>query len=324
MERIGEKLRRRREELGFTIEDISKATRYRPDVIKAVEEGRGGVFPAEAYRQAFLRAYAVKLDLDPAEIVREQKSEEERVQEALRGIRVRPRTSPGLRRALIWLAVIVGVAVALLLVYDRVIRVRGLPGAGEASRGAGGMTEPDNLPGGEVEDAAGAAESTGVEERIDAGGGEEDPGSATDEPGDEDVSVDRSESGTSRLPVTAATGYVSSEPAEEPLETDSETSAEERTAPASRTDAPPASGAIDRLVVSVDGYAVRARLLAGDSLLVDRWLRSGFRDTFYSSRPFWADTIITHGDAMLLVLNGERVDLPSTRDNVITDFRISP
>jgi cytoskeletal protein RodZ len=40
MERIGERLRRRREELGFTVDDIARATKYRPEVIKAVEEGR--------------------------------------------------------------------------------------------------------------------------------------------------------------------------------------------------------------------------------------------------------------------------------------------
>ena len=65
MERIGERLRRRREELGLTIEDVSESIRYRPEVIRFIEEGRSSVFPAKAYLSAFLRAYAVILELDP-------------------------------------------------------------------------------------------------------------------------------------------------------------------------------------------------------------------------------------------------------------------
>jgi cytoskeleton protein RodZ len=74
MERIGDRLRKKREELGFTIEDVARVIRFRPETIRAVEEGRVGVFPAEAYLKAFLRAYANTLGLDADEIVREQKS----------------------------------------------------------------------------------------------------------------------------------------------------------------------------------------------------------------------------------------------------------
>jgi hypothetical protein len=80
----------------------------------------------------------------------------------------------------------------------------------------------------------------------------------------------------------------------------------------------------DWLAVSITGYAVRVRLRAGADVLVHDWLRPGYRDTFYSYEPFWADTIVTHGNAISLTLNGEPVRLPRTTGNVITNFRISP
>jgi cytoskeletal protein RodZ len=122
MERIGEKLRKRREELGFTIDDIARATKFRPEMIRAIEDGRTRVFAADAYLKAFLRAYAIKLGLDPAEIIREQKSEEERVQEALSGIRVKPLRREGIPRNIMrWVLVAAAVAVTAG-VYYRVLR----------------------------------------------------------------------------------------------------------------------------------------------------------------------------------------------------------
>lgn len=70
MERVGERLRQRREEIGLTIEDIARATKYRPEIIKQIEEGRTKIFPADAYLKAFIRAYAREVGLDAEEIVR--------------------------------------------------------------------------------------------------------------------------------------------------------------------------------------------------------------------------------------------------------------
>jgi len=119
MERIGERLRRRREELGLTLEDVSESIRYRPQIIRAVEEGRSGVFPAKAYLSAFLRAYAVILELDPKEIVREQKSEEERAFEAIRNIRVKPKRRREFPRKVFYILIPIVLAAALLFVVDR-------------------------------------------------------------------------------------------------------------------------------------------------------------------------------------------------------------
>ena len=342
MERVGEKLRRRREELGFTIDDIARATNYRPDVIQAIEEGRKGVFPAEAYRQALLRAYADKLGLDPAEVVREQKSEEERVQEALKGIRLKPRTGPGRRRTVVWLVVIVVVAVALLTVYDRVIKVRGLREPAEEAGGPRvGAAESTHAGGPDSQAVAVPSDSAGVDSGVgesregqdeapgDRGESEEtgsSEGQTAGETGAGPVTVDSVEE-VETVADDVAVG--SDERTEEPGVVDNvAVESDEQGEEARLTDAqgtePGGPAGRDWLAVSVGGYAVRARLRAGDSILVDRWLRSGFRDTFYSNQPFWADTIITNDNSMLLVLNGERVDLPNARDNVITDFRISP
>jgi cytoskeleton protein RodZ len=290
MERVGEKLRRRREELGFTIDDIARATKYRPDVIKAVEEGRTSVFPAEAYRQAFLRAYADKLGLDPAEVVREQKSEEERVREALKGMRLKPRASLGVRRTLVWLFVVVGVVAAVLILYDRVIKVRmlGEPVIEVESPGIVG------------------AESTDVDTSDYRVGGAPSDSTRIDEEGETENAAAMEAPAGGEEPRGAA---VSADQVEET---------------AAHGEGPVAATGRDWLAVSVRGYAVRVRLRAGDSILVDSWLEPDFSDTFYSFQPFWADTIIADGNAIKLVLNGEAVALPSASGSVITDFRISP
>ena len=379
MERVGEKLRRRREELGFTIEDIARATKYRPEIIKAVEEGRAGVFPAEAYRQAFLRAYAEKLDLDPAEVVREQKSEEERVQEALKGIRLKPRTGRGLRRTLIWPVVIVAVAAALLLLYDRVIKVRMLSepaGEVEGPDAGGAESAPLGIP--DSQSVAQPSDSTGASGVEEAGEGKEaGPGDIEEDTGpSEDEAED---AGLGPVPNDREEPQETDSYLEEPQEPGSHDlgagdtgsarsgfeapASEEMEASLGRNDekAPggEAAGTLDSggqdaqdalkvygleeeepgrpqavsqdrpagpdwLAVRVRGYSVRATLRAGDSILVDCRLEPGFSDTFYSFEPFWADTIVGGGNAILFVLNGEEVPLPDASGSVITDFRISP
>jgi transcriptional regulator with XRE-family HTH domain len=155
MERIGERLKRRREELGFSLADVSRVTNFRPDTIRAVEEGEPGVFPAEAYLKAVLTAYARALGLDAQEIVRGQRSEEERVRDALRGIRLRPRRRLPSRRTFVWVALVVAAVVIGLLVLGRFVSMRsaesagatpleGGPGYGDRpARAAGDMSRVD-------------------------------------------------------------------------------------------------------------------------------------------------------------------------------------
>ena len=114
MERIGEKLRKRREELGFTIDDIARSTNFRPELIRAVEGGRTAAFSADGYLNAFLRAYATKLDLDPREIILEQKSEEERIHDALSGMQIKSRKPVTIPRWLLLALMVAAVAVVCM------------------------------------------------------------------------------------------------------------------------------------------------------------------------------------------------------------------
>jgi cytoskeletal protein RodZ len=185
MERIGERLRRRREELGLTIEDVSESIRYRPEVIRFIEEGRSSVFPAKAYLSAFLRAYAVILELDPQEIVREQKSEEERAFEAIRNIRVKPKRRKKFPRKPLYILVPIVLAVVLLIVVDRFLWERGEdigPAPGELSSRA--VMRPDAAAQDTIAESVGtgeadaAGEDTGGDEQGDPAGEPEDAGAA--------------------------------------------------------------------------------------------------------------------------------------------------
>ncbi len=109
MARLGERLRQRREEVGLTIEDLSRATKFRPEIIKQFEEGRTRIFHAEAYLRAFVRAYAREVGLDEEEVIRLLEQEKARtpiVKKDLEGKR------KGLRSSLTF-AILVGVVVAL-------------------------------------------------------------------------------------------------------------------------------------------------------------------------------------------------------------------
>ncbi len=115
MEIIGEWLRQKREELGLTIDNISEITKYPPEVIRKVEEGRPGVFPAEVYFNVFLKAYGRALGLDPEEVLRARTSEEERASAAIRDLRVK---SPvGHRSHAFVKPIAVGVVIAAVVGY---------------------------------------------------------------------------------------------------------------------------------------------------------------------------------------------------------------
>jgi cytoskeleton protein RodZ len=144
MEAIGERLKRRREELGLTLEQAAEATKSPIEVIVAVEEGRVGIFSAKVYHIAFIRAYARLLKLDADELVRNQKSEEERAQEALRGIRVTPPKTRNLRRTLVMAGAVVALAVVVLVISNRAFQGR----RGEAAKPEGVASPSESAGGG--------------------------------------------------------------------------------------------------------------------------------------------------------------------------------
>lgn len=110
MERVGERLRQRREEIGLTIDDIARATKYRPEIIRQIEEGRTRIFPADAYLKAFIRAYAREVGLDPGEVVRmldQERSTTDLVSEKL---------NKGRKRVRWWFLLVIIAAIGAVLV----------------------------------------------------------------------------------------------------------------------------------------------------------------------------------------------------------------
>ncbi len=69
MESIGEKLRTKREDLGYSLEQIARDTNIAKRYIESLENEDFDVFPGEPYLIGFLRTYSEYLGLTPDEIV---------------------------------------------------------------------------------------------------------------------------------------------------------------------------------------------------------------------------------------------------------------
>ncbi len=72
---VGGDLRLARERLGWTLPSIAAQLRIRLPYLEAIEEGRLGDLPGNAYAVGFLRTYAGAVGLDPDEISRRFKAE---------------------------------------------------------------------------------------------------------------------------------------------------------------------------------------------------------------------------------------------------------
>jgi len=68
---IGKKLKKRREELNYTVEEISGSTKLSKDLINAMENDNYEMFPASIYLINFMRKYGEFLGLDTEEMVHE-------------------------------------------------------------------------------------------------------------------------------------------------------------------------------------------------------------------------------------------------------------
>ena len=69
MESIGEKLRKAREQLGRSVEEIARETNITKRYIVALENEDFDAFPGEPYLVGFLRTYAETLGLSSDEVV---------------------------------------------------------------------------------------------------------------------------------------------------------------------------------------------------------------------------------------------------------------
>ncbi len=68
---VGPLLRRRREALGYTLEDARAATKIRLRYLQALEDERADQLPAPVYTRGFIRSYASFLGLDGASLAAE-------------------------------------------------------------------------------------------------------------------------------------------------------------------------------------------------------------------------------------------------------------
>lgn len=361
MERIGERLRRRREELGLTLEDVSEAIRYRPEIVRAMEEGRTNVFPAKAYLSAFLRAYAAILEIDPAEILRDQKSEEERAFEAIRNIRVRPKRRRRFPRRILYILVPVVLAAVLVIVIDRLVWDREqaagtAPPDGSAAETAGlhPLYSDSTRQGGAPEDSTVRA-TGGVEQPGDAGqeGRSAAPAERSAEGGESEVPDVTSGDGAGRptaapavrdggaggedTRIGTAPGERTRTPAAAPVEEARAVSREDvrrvegaDVAPASRERGEPAvslseaetSGRPGRhkLVVSARRGAY-INLVSGAREIYNGYFGGGEVDSFFSEDRFVIIALTDRG-AWTLVLDGERVLLPGSSSEDVSNFVI--
>ena len=73
--RVGADLRATREQLGWTLAAISAHLRIRLPFLEAIEDGRIGDLPGNAYAVGFVRTYAQSLGLDPNEVARRFRAE---------------------------------------------------------------------------------------------------------------------------------------------------------------------------------------------------------------------------------------------------------
>lgn len=62
---VGEALRQRREQLGWSLDDMSGWLRIRRSYLEAMESGQPGILPADVYALGFLRTYGQALGFDP-------------------------------------------------------------------------------------------------------------------------------------------------------------------------------------------------------------------------------------------------------------------
>lgn len=67
---VGEALRKRREQLGWSIGDVAAWLRIRSVYLEALENGNASVLPAEVYALGFLRAYGQALGFNPDQMLK--------------------------------------------------------------------------------------------------------------------------------------------------------------------------------------------------------------------------------------------------------------
>jgi len=86
-----EELKEIRLERGISLEDISKITKIRPDLLEKLEQGDYTIAP-QPYIRAFLREYAEVIDVDPGRVIAKFDNKEARIRDVQPS---QPEPSPG-------------------------------------------------------------------------------------------------------------------------------------------------------------------------------------------------------------------------------------
>src|SRR5712671_3703301 len=73
---VGAQLRRAREARELSLSDLSRITKIRVALLKALENNEILTISGDFYTRAFLRAYAAAVGLNPEEIIRERLAQE--------------------------------------------------------------------------------------------------------------------------------------------------------------------------------------------------------------------------------------------------------
>ena len=81
MPELGKTLQEARVARGLTLEDCERDTRISKRYLDALEREDWKIFPAPVYSRAFLRTYAQYLGLDPQQLMRAMKAQEEEAAE---------------------------------------------------------------------------------------------------------------------------------------------------------------------------------------------------------------------------------------------------
>lgn len=112
MNSLGSHLKEKREEKGYSIEEVAEATNIASRYLRAIEEHDFSQFPADVYAKGFIRSYAKFLDLDAQSLMMEYSLNFEAQNEATPDTGTRD-------QMLYWVAISFLVVVGLALVFLR-------------------------------------------------------------------------------------------------------------------------------------------------------------------------------------------------------------
>lgn len=117
--KAGARLRAAREALGLSLAQVAQELRIRSDYLAALESMNVNLIPGKAFARAYLRDYAKRLGLAPAETLAQYESECARLREDAEEPIRNPRSKPSRERPWFW-------ALALALVCAAFIGFRAL------------------------------------------------------------------------------------------------------------------------------------------------------------------------------------------------------